>query len=83
MEGLTSKKAEALLKEFGPNEITEKKESFISKIAKRATSPISLMLLAAAILSLITGKVFDFYLIIFLYLLNKSTKGQHMEKYKL
>ncbi|MCL5797740.1 MAG: plasma-membrane proton-efflux P-type ATPase [Patescibacteria group bacterium] len=68
--GLSSKEALEKLKTLGLNEIPEVKEKFITKLAKRFVSPISLMLLAASILSLGGHKVFDFYFILFLLLLN-------------
>ncbi|HUX35962.1 MAG TPA: plasma-membrane proton-efflux P-type ATPase [Candidatus Paceibacterota bacterium] len=68
--GLTQKGAEKLLSEIGPNALPESHESFIKKMAKWLLSPISLMLLAAAFLSLYDGKVFDFYFIISLIAVN-------------
>jgi len=40
------------------------------KVVKWLVSPIALMLLAAALLSLVSGKTFDFYFIIFLMVIN-------------
>ncbi len=68
--GLSSEEVEKRLKEYGPNEIPEKKIGFFAKVAKWLISPIALMLLAAALLSLWSGKVFDFWFILFLMILN-------------
>ncbi len=68
--GLTSEEVTKRFKEYGPNEIPEKKASFFMKIVKWLVSPIALMLLAAALLSLISGKTFDFWFILFLMVLN-------------
>ena len=70
MIGLSSSEAEEIRKKSGPNSIKEKKEGLIKKILKVIFSPISLMLVAAAFLSLIIGKVFDFYFIFSLFFLN-------------
>ncbi|GIW61653.1 MAG: plasma-membrane proton-efflux P-type ATPase [Patescibacteria group bacterium] len=68
--GLTFKEAEKKLKIVGLNEIPEKRTPFFNKLAKKIISPISLMLLAAAFLSLYTHKIFDFNFILFLLVLN-------------
>ncbi len=68
--GLSSIQAASLLKKNGFNEIPQKNNNFVIKLLHRSISPISLMLLAAALLSLFTGKVFDFYFILILLLLN-------------
>lgn len=68
--GITTASAGEYLKREGYNEIPERKEPLVSKIAKRIASPVSLMLLFAAILSLISGKAFDFFFILFLLVLN-------------
>ncbi len=68
--GLTSQEVEQRIKEYGKNEVPEKKKSLLLKILKWLVSPIALMLLAAAFLSLWSGKVFDFWFILFLLILN-------------
>ncbi len=68
--GLTQKEAEKLLSEIGQNALPESHQGFIKKMAKWLLSPISLMLLAAAFLSLYDGKIFDFYFIISLIAVN-------------
>lgn len=68
--GLTQKEAEEELKKFGFNEIRDKKPGIFKKFIKWFLSPISLMLLAAAGLSLGIGKISDFYFILILIALN-------------
>ena len=68
--GLSSEEVKNLLKQHGLNEIPEKNNSLFLKFLRKFISPISFMLLAAALLSLYVGKVFDFYFIFFLLLLN-------------
>ncbi len=67
---MSTLEAQHRLNRFGPNEIPVKHDSFFIKLARKLVSPISLMLLAAAWLSLFIGKVFDFYFIIVLLLIN-------------
>jgi H+-transporting ATPase len=69
-QGLSSAAARQLLKKYGPNAVPQKRQSFIRRIAKWLFSPITLMLLAAAGLSLASHHAFDFWLIIFLTILN-------------
>lgn len=69
-QGLTSQEAGEKLKSIGSNEITSRKDSWFKKILRQLISPITLMLIAAAVLSLILGKVFDFYFILFLTAVN-------------
>lgn len=69
-QGLTSKEAAELLKSLGPNEIPEQTQTRLKKFLKWVISPIALMLLLAALLSLFSGKVFDFFFILVLMVLN-------------
>ncbi len=71
-KGLTQEKAKILQQKNGLNEIKEKKVAFVLKFTKWLVSPVALMLLATAILSLLIEKNFDFYFIVFLMLLNFS-----------
>ena len=64
--------AEERLRKYGLNKIEEKKQSLVGKILHWFISPISLMLLAAAVLSFISGKILDFYFILVLIALNFS-----------
>ncbi|MDE1848731.1 MAG: plasma-membrane proton-efflux P-type ATPase [Nanoarchaeota archaeon] len=68
--GLTSSEVEERTKTFGLNQIPEKKAGFIKRIAKWIVSPISLMLIAASVLSFIGRNTFDGYFIVFLLFLN-------------
>jgi magnesium-transporting ATPase (P-type) len=68
--GLTQEEATQKCSEFGLNEIKENKPNVIWKFLKWLISPIAIMLLAAAILSLVIGKDFDFYFILVLMLIN-------------
>ncbi|MCL4404254.1 plasma-membrane proton-efflux P-type ATPase [Patescibacteria group bacterium] len=68
--GLLGEEARRRFAAYGPNEIPEKKQGFFLKAAKWFASPIALMLLGAAFLSLIAGKTFDFYFILLLTFIN-------------
>ena len=70
MDGLTSEQAKQKLETFGLNEITENKPGAFLKFAKWLVSPIALMLLAAALLSLLAKNTFDFWFILVLMFLN-------------
>lgn len=70
MDGLTSPQAKRQLETFGLNEISGSKPGIFIKFAEWLISPIALMLLAAAVLSLVAGNTFDFYFILVLMLLN-------------
>src|SRR5690242_860204 len=70
MPGLTSTQAQAKLREVGRNEIQEQKASFFIKLGRWLVSPISLMLIAASVLSWLAGHVFDAIFILALLLLN-------------
>ncbi len=69
-QGLTTGSAEAYIVAHGYNEIVERKQSLLTKLAKRAVSPISLMLLLAADLSYWSGKDFDAGFILALLVVN-------------
>lgn len=68
--GLTTIEAENRLEKFGLNDVEAKRTGFVRRFLVPLYSPISLMLLAAAILSRLNGKIFDFYFILALYLIN-------------
>lgn len=68
-KGLTTSEAEKILEISGANEIPEESSGF-DKILRKIISPISLMLLAAAFLSLLIGEIFDYYFILILLFLN-------------
>ena len=67
---LTSTAANEYLKAHGYNEITQKTESLLQKAIHQIISPISIMLLAASILSFFSNKIFDASFIVFLLVLN-------------
>ena len=58
-QGITTEAARAYIASHGYNEIAERKPSLLMVILRRAASPISLMLLVAAVLSYVSGKYFD------------------------
>jgi H+-transporting ATPase len=68
--GLTQGEAEQHLKMVGQNVLPEHRAGFIKKLLRWFISPISLMLLAAAFLSLYDGRIFDFYFILSLVAVN-------------
>jgi H+-transporting ATPase len=68
--GLSTAEAKKRLREYGFNDISEKRKSFLKEFLAPLYSPISLMLLGAAFLSLLNGGMFDFYFILVLYLIN-------------
>lgn len=70
INGLTTQQAQDLLKKNGPNEIPDKQTGSFRKFIKWFISPIAIMLVVAALLSLAIGKVFDFYFILGLMVLN-------------
>ena len=61
-----------MTKRYGLNEIIEKKPGFFRKFLKWFLSPIALMLLVAAFLSLAINKLFDFYFVLVLMVMNFS-----------
>jgi len=68
--GLSSEAAAAAQKSYGYNEIVEQKPSLLRKIITHTASPISAMLLVAAVLSYASGKAFDGSFILALLALN-------------
>ena len=78
--GLTSAEASRILAEQGPNSLPEKKKSIWAFILKNFLSPVSLMLLAAAFLSLYAGNVADFWIILTLFFSNFGIAFWHEKK---
>ncbi len=72
--GLSSLEAQARLEKYGLNDVQERKIGLVKKFLAPLYSPISLMLLGAAVLSYFNGRVFDFYFIIALYFVNYSVQ---------
>jgi len=71
-KGLSSAEAKERLEKYGQNDVAEQKSGIVKKFLAPLYSPISLMLLAAAVLSFLNGRIFDFYFILALYLVNYS-----------
>ncbi len=69
-KGLTTAQAKAALDKYGLNEIPEKRENLFKKIFKYLISPISLMFIAALVVTKVAHRTFDFYIILFLFFLN-------------
>jgi len=70
--GLSTTEVSARLEKYGLNDVAEQKRGLVKKFLAPLYSPISLMLLGAAFLSRLSGKIFDFYFILALYLVNYS-----------
>ncbi|MDR0956995.1 MAG: HAD-IC family P-type ATPase [Candidatus Nomurabacteria bacterium] len=69
-EGLSSKDVATLLKKYGANVVRDKSAGFGKKYLLPLVSPISLMLIAAAVLSYFNNDKLDALFIILLYFLN-------------
>jgi H+-transporting ATPase len=80
VKGLSSHKAQKLLEKYGFNELTEKSQSSIKRLLKKIVEPIPLMIEAALILSLLTGRWEDFYIILVLLIVNISVNFIQEEK---
>jgi len=70
IKGLSTNEAKKRLSKFGLNKIEEKKVNPFVKFLHWLFSPITLMLIAADLLSYFSHKIFDAYLILFLILIN-------------
>lgn len=70
--GLSTAEVRTRFEKYGLNDVEERKSGILKKFLEPLYSPISLMLLGAAVLSRLNGKVFDFYFIIGLYFVNYS-----------
>ena len=69
-KGLSAAVVESRLKEYGPNSISENKESTLLKLLRFFWGPIPWMIEIAAILSLIASDINDFFIITFMLLFN-------------
>ena len=78
--GLTKIEAQRLIRTIGPNVFTEKRGKWLKKMLDWLISPVSLMLLAAAALSYLAGKIFDFYFILILWFINFIIVFWHEKK---
>lgn len=68
--GLTQQEAAERLKKYGPNALTQKEQSFWSKLIHHFMGPIAYMIEAAAIVSAVIGHWEDFAIILALLLFN-------------
>jgi len=80
LKGLSSNQAAELLERYGPNTVSEKKVSRLSKILRWLMSPMSILLIAASTLSFSTHKVFDGWFILFLFITNFLIAQWHEAK---
>ena len=71
-KGLDENEAKRRLEKYGLNEIKEKEESFFHRVLKRFFGPIPFIIEFAAILSAFLGKWDDFFIILFLLIVNAS-----------
>lgn len=79
-QGLTVEVAKEKLISIGKNEIPEKRGTWFKKIVSWVFSFISLMLIAAMIISHLNGQTFDSYFIFFLWVLNLVVGFWHEKK---
>ncbi len=77
--GLSSREARERLAQYGPNRIEEKRVPLWRKLLSHFAAPISLIILAASILSFLIGDLADSGVILFLFLLNGSI-GFYIER---
>jgi len=68
--GLSQEEVERRLKIYGPNDIKVKEERAIVKLLKKFVKPIQLMIEFAAVISLLIGKIEDFFIITCLLMIN-------------
>lgn len=80
LQGLTTRHAQTLLQEVGPNAISAPKTSFYKKLIRWFLSPMSLLLLAAAALSFVDHKNFDGWFIVGLFIANFIIARWHEAK---
>jgi len=64
-KGLSEEEARERLRIYGENSLEKKRKPYYN-IVRIITNPVNLMLIAAALISYLTGSAFDAYLIIFL-----------------
>ncbi|MCF6207322.1 MAG: HAD-IC family P-type ATPase, partial [Sulfurovum sp.] len=69
-KGLTQEEAEARLKQYGPNAIEEKEESWLHRLFRRFWGPIPWMIEVAAVLSAVAQRWEDLTIILILLFVN-------------
>ena len=79
-KGLSSQEAIKLLHQYGPNIIKPKRISVLAKTLRWLVSPMSLLLIAAAVLSFYLGKTFDGWFILVLFVANFIIAQWHESK---
>ncbi|MBU6427012.1 plasma-membrane proton-efflux P-type ATPase [Patescibacteria group bacterium] len=79
-QGLTNAEAEKLRAKFGPNTISERKKSAWRRLIKKVVSPMSMMFVAAGVLSAIAGEGADAAVIAALFITNISVSVWHESK---
>lgn len=80
LHGLTTNAVKQKRAEYGPNVIEEEKQNPLFAFLKLLISPISLMLIATAILSLVAGRDVDALIISLLFAANIGIKVWHEHK---
>ena len=79
-QGLSTAEADALRATYGANILVEKQQSFFAKFISWAVSPVSLMLLATAVVSFAAGKIEDAWIISALFCMNFGISIWHEYK---
>lgn len=78
--GLSTTQAQQRFQEFGPNTIKADKPSLMRKLVRWLISPLSMLLLAASVLSFVIGKDFDGWFIFVLFIGNFLIAQWHEAK---
>ncbi|BCS90950.1 MAG: plasma-membrane proton-efflux P-type ATPase [Candidatus Micrarchaeota archaeon] len=77
-KGLSREEAEKRLKQYGYNSVEEKKDSFLKILKNHLFNVINLILLIAALLSILVNQIFNAYIIVALIIFN-SLMGSFQE----
>ena len=78
--GLNTAQVNELFAKYGPNAMSDEKPSLFKKVLHWLISPMSLLLLAASLLSFYIGKAFDGWFILALFLVNFGIAQWHESK---